>query len=60
MKTRKITIRGPTGKTRIINNSTISEMNSIIRHYRKYEKDLKIYGDNKNLYIILETTNLWR
>lgn len=60
MKTRKITIRDPTGKTRIINNSTISEMNSIIRHYRKYEKDLKIYGDNKNLYIILETTNLWR
>lgn len=60
MKTRKITIRDPTGKTRIINNSTISEMNGIIRHYRKYEKDLKIYGDNKNLYIILETTNLWR
>ena len=60
MKTRKIAIRDPTGKTRIINNSTISEMNSIIRHYRKYEKDLKIYGDNKNLYIILETTDLWR
>lgn len=60
MKTRKITIRDPTGKTRVINNSSISEMNSIIRHYRKYEKDLKIYGDNKNLFIILETTNLWR